>query len=261
MVEVGKVGSGGDGRPLAGVRVLDLTRVIAGPVAGRVLAAYGANVLRVGAEDLPEVPGLVVETAFGKRSCHIDLRVESEKLWELVRGADVILRGYRPGALEGFGFAADELARVRPGIVVVDISAYGVKGPWAGRRGFDSLVQMVSGIAHEGGDGSRPGPLPCQALDHATGYLAAFAAVAGLLRRADEGGSWHAELSLARTAWWLDELGRGEPGAEPYADDLLDTMGSVFGELTFVRPPGSIEGAEPYWASPPPRRGEHAPAW
>ncbi|WP_246239541.1 CoA transferase [Acrocarpospora corrugata] len=248
-------------RPLSGVRVLDLTRVIAGPVAGRMLAAYGADVLQVGAEHVPELPGLAVETAFGKRSCHIDLRTEPEKLWELIAGADVVLRGYRPGALEKSGFTVEELAKVRPGIVVVDISAYGTQGPWGGRRGFDSLVQMVTGIAHEGGDGVGPGPLPCQALDHATGYLAAFAAVAGLSRRLEEGGSWQAELSLARTAWWLDELGRGEIGDDPYAGDLLDTMDSVFGKLTFVRPPGLIEGAEPYWASSPPRRGEHAPLW
>ncbi|WP_239162064.1 CoA transferase [Acrocarpospora phusangensis] len=260
----GSAGSGespAEGRPLAGVRVLDLTRVIAGPVAARALAAYGADVLRVGSAELPEVAGVVVETAFGKRSCHIDLRTDPEKLWDLVARADVIIRGYRPGALETLGFGAEELARVRPGIIVVDISAYGVRGPWAGRRGFDSLVQMVSGIAHEGGDGTRPQPLPCQALDHATGYLAAFAAVAGLLRRAGRGGSWHARLSLARTARWLDDLGRGEPGPDPRADDLLDTMDSAFGELTFIRPPGSIKGAEPYWSSPPPQRGEHPPAW
>ncbi|WP_308169765.1 CoA transferase [Acrocarpospora catenulata] len=243
------------------MRVLDLSRVIAGPVAGRTLAAHGAEVLRVGSANLPEVPGLVVETGFGKRSCDVDLRTEPERLRELVGAADVVLRAYRPGALETLGFGVEDLVRMRPGIVVVDISAYGVTGQWAGRRGFDSLVQMVSGIAnHEG----RPHPLPCQALDHATGYLAAFAAVAGLTHRAEQGGSWHADLSLARTAWWLDELGQTAPAEdrqEPQTEDLLDRMDSAFGELTFVRPPGSIEGAEPYWATPPPRPGEHAPVW
>lgn len=293
-------------RPLAGLRVLDLTRVIAGPVAGRVLAAHGAEVLRVGAEHLPEVPGLVVETAFGKRSCHIDLRTEPEALRELVREADVVIQAYRPGAIAARGFGAEELAALRPGIVCVEISAYGSRGPWASRRGFDSLVQMACGIAHEGGDGTSPRPLPAQALDHATGYLAAFGAIAALLRREEaaiaegrrrgerhaeghpraegraeghsrgegraedrpggEGGSWRVELSLARTAKWLDELGRigrirGADTAEPSADGLLATMASQFGTLTYVKPPGMIDGAPPYYASPPPRQGEHPRDW
>ncbi|GAA4563712.1 CoA transferase [Planotetraspora kaengkrachanensis] len=249
-------------RPLSGVRVLDLTRVIAGPVAARFLAAHGAEVLRVGAAHLPEVPGLVVETAFGKRSCHIDLTSEPEVLRDLVRRADVVIQAYRPGALRERGFGPEDLAALRPGIVCVDVSAYGSRGPWASRRGFDSLVQMVSGIAHENGDGSRPVPLPAQALDHATGFLAAFGAVAGLLRRTDEGGSWLAEVALARTAAWLDGLGRSAGDApEPRVDDLLAGVDSAFGALTYVRPPGRIQGAEPYWASAPPVPGGHHAGW
>ncbi|MEW9534534.1 CoA transferase [Microbispora sp. NPDC049125] len=266
-------GDAGAGRPLSGVRVLDLTRVIAGPVAARTLAAHGAEVLRVGAAHVPEVPGLVAETAFGKRSCHIDLRSEPDRLRELVRQADVVIQAYRPGSLSARGFGAGELAALRPGIVCVDVSAYGSRGPWAERRGFDSLVQTVCGIAHEAGDGSRPGALPAQALDHATGYLAAFGAVAALLRRTAEGGSWQVEVSLARTAAWLDGLGRVDgaaAGKPPAGDlpaggllpgDLLATMPSAFGTLTYVTPPGHIDGAPPYWAGPPPRRGEHAAAW
>lgn len=249
-------------RPLSGVRVLDLTRVIAGPVAARTLAAHGAEVLRVGAAHLPEVPGLVVETAFGKRSCHIDLRSEPETLRDLVREADVVIQAYRPGALAARGFGPADLAALRPGIVCVDISAYGSRGLWGGRRGFDSLVQMACGIAHENGDGSRPAPLPAQALDHGSGFLAAFGAVAALLRRRAEGGSWHVEVGLARTAGWLDDLGRvdGAGVPQPSADGLLATMPSAFGALTYVRPPGLIEGAEPHWSSPP-RRGEHRAEW
>ncbi|WP_311922326.1 CoA transferase [Microbispora sp. H10836] len=254
----------GPHRPLSGIRVLDLTRVIAGPVAARALAAYGADVLRVGAAHLPEVPGLVVETAFGKRSCHIDLRSEADRLRDLVRQADVVVQAYRPGALRARGFGPDDLAALRPGIVCVDISAYGGRGPWASRRGFDSLVQMACGIAHENGDGLRPSPLPAQALDHGTGYLAAFGAVAALLRRAAEGGSWHVEVSLARTAAWLDELGRIDAEGvvrQPPVDDLLATMDSHFGTLTYVRPPGAADGARPHWTSPPPRQGEHPASW
>ncbi|WP_432931240.1 CoA transferase [Microbispora sp. CA-135349] len=253
----------GPERPLGGIRVLDLTRVIAGPVAARALAGYGADVLRVGAAHLPEVPGLVVETAFGKRSCHIDLRSEADTLRELVRRADVVVQAYRPGALRARGFGPDDLAALRPGIVCVDISAYGTRGPWASRRGFDSLVQMACGIAHENGDGRRPSPLPAQALDHGTGYLAAFGAVAALLRRAAEGGSWHVEVSLARTAAWLDDLGRIDPAGvgRPRVDDLLATMDSPFGTLTYVTPPGAVDGARPRWTTPPPRQGEHPAAW
>ncbi|GII83094.1 hypothetical protein Ssi03_10840 [Sphaerisporangium siamense] len=252
-------------RPLAGVRVLDLTRVIAGPVAARVLAAYGAEVLRVGAAHLPEVPGAVIGTAFGKRSCEIDLRTAegAAAFRGLVAGADVVMQAYRPGALAALGFGVAELAAIRPGIVCVDISAYGADGPWAGRRGFDSLVQMACGIAWEGGDGERPVPLPAQVLDHATGWLAALGALAGLLRRRAEGGSWHAELSLARTAQWLDGLGRvdGQGAADPDPSDFLAEMDGPDGRLTYVRPPGRIGDLSPFWSSPPPRRGEHPPTW
>ena len=134
------------------MRVLDLTRVIAGPVCGRVLAGHGADVLRVGAEHLPTFPPLVVDTGFGKRSCHLDLRRPADRavLERLAGEADVFVQGYRPGALAGRGFGADDLAGRHPGLVVVNVSAYGAAGPWGGRRGFDSLVQMVSGIAAKG---------------------------------------------------------------------------------------------------------------
>ncbi|MFI6810808.1 CoA transferase [Nonomuraea sp. NPDC050328] len=267
-----RAGCGG-GRPLEGVRVLDLTRVIAGPVASRTLAAYGAKVLRVGAAHLPEVPGLVVSTAFGKRSTELDLRTGegAEAFRRLVSSADIVVRGYRPGGLEWLGFGFEELARIRPGVVCVDISAYGRHGPWGGRRGFDSLVQMVTGIA----GGSPPRPLPTQALDHATGYLAAFGAMAALLRRAEEGGSWRVEVALARVAQWLVELGdahdegdrggeggrRGEGGGRFDVVGLLGEMDSSFGRLTYVLAPGRIGGRRPGWETPPPARGEHPPEW
>lgn len=232
-----------------GLRVVDLTRVIAGPVASRFLASHGAEVMHVCGPGLPEVPGLVLETAAGKRSCLIDLPAEGDLLRELVREADVVIRGYRPGALDGLGFGLADLVGLRPGVVVVDVSAYG-PGPWHGRRGFDSLVQMATGIAAESG------PLPCQALDHATGYLAAFAAASALLRRRREGGSWHAVLSLAATAHWLDGLGRTTPGGEPEVGDLLETRDGY----TFVRPAGLIAGRPPTWSAPS-RPGEHPAAW
>ncbi len=261
-------------RPLEGVRVLDLTRVIAGPVAGRTLAAHGAEVLRVGADHLPLVPSLVIDTGFGKRFCHVDLRSGAgrDRLTELVAGADVIVQSYRPGALARIGLGPAECSAIRPGLVYVDISAWGQAGPWQGRRGFDSLVQMACGIADEGrvaaGDPhGKPRPLPAQVLDHATGYLAALGALAGLRHRRTRGGSWHVQVSLARTASWLWSLHRvpnvlatADPALDDIAD-LLDEMATPFGLVRYVRPPGIIDGALPRWDTPPHAPGADPPTW
>ena len=258
-------------RPLAGVRVLDLTRVIAGPVCGRVLASHGADVLHVGAPHVPTFAELDLDTGVGKRSCHLDLRAEADRaaLRALVAEADVVVQSYRPGALAGLGFAAEALAALRPGLVVVDLSAWGAAGPWAGRRGFDSLVQMATGIAQaamaaSGAD--RPRPLPAQALDHGTGWLAALGVVAGLRRRHAEGGSWRVQVSLARTAAWLEGLGRidGLGAPDPTAEDvaaLLVTDDAPAGRVTHVGPVGHLAGAEPRWDRPAPVPGGDAPAW
>ena len=181
-------------RPLGGVRVLDLTRVIAGPVASRTLAAHGADVLRITSPRLPVVTAVEPDTTLGKRSAHLDLDEPSGRstLHRLVDDADVFVQSYRPGALAALGFGAPELARRRPGIVHVSVSAFGTTGPWGGRRGFDSICQTATGIAHEGGrpDGDgAPRPLPCQALDHATGFLAAAGAAVAHPRRKRDGGS------------------------------------------------------------------------
>src|SRR5262249_52128422 len=200
-------------RPLAGIKVLDLTRIIAGPVCGRTLAAQGADVLLITASHLPSMQPLVIDTGRGKLSAHIDLRQPSarETLALLLRDADVFVQGYRPGAIAAFGFGPQDVARIRPGIVYVSLCAYGYEGPWAGRRGFDSLVQTASGVkaAEAQACGARePRPLPAQVLDHATGYLMAFAAMSALTRRAAQGGSWHVRVSLAQTGYWLRKLGR-----------------------------------------------------
>jgi crotonobetainyl-CoA:carnitine CoA-transferase CaiB-like acyl-CoA transferase len=261
-------------RPLRGVRVLDLTRVIAGPVAGRTLAAHGAQVLRVGADHLPLVPALVVDTGFGKRFCHIDLRAHSgrETLRRLIAEADVVVQAFRPGALARLGLGPLDCARLRPGLVYVDVSAWGQVGPWRGRRGFDSLVQMASGIADEGraAAGEPHGPprhLPAQVLDHATGFLPAFGAIEGLRRRHAHSGSWHVHVSLARTANWLAGLARvpsglsiPDPGLDDVAD-LEDEAPTPFGVVRHVRPPGTITGAPPHWDSPPRRPGSDLPTW
>ncbi len=251
---------GTDG-PLSGLRVLDLTRVIAGPVAGRTLAGWGADVLRVGAEHLPVIGAALPDTNLSKRFTNLDLRRagDAEIFRSLVKQADVVLRGYRPGALDALGFGLEELAALRPGLVVVDVSAFGPVGPWAPRRGFDSLVQTTSGIAHAGmvaADSDRPKPLPCQALDHATGYFAAMLAMRGLTRRMIDGSGWYGQASLAGTGRWLEDLG-SIPGGLTQPDltdaEVAPQMVDVDGaDATYavVAPPGRIGGIDRAWSAP-----------
>ena len=259
-------------RPLAGVRVLDLTRVIAGPVAGRALAAYGADVLAIAAPHLPQLGAAVIDTGRGKLSAFLDLREERarDRLRELVRSADVFLQSYRPGALERHGFGAEDVARLRPGIVHATLSAYGFAGPWAGRRGFDSLVQTASGFndaeAKAAGE-AVPKPLPAQALDHGSGHLLAFGIIAALLRRHEEGGGFRVRVSLARTGLWLRSLGRVEGGfacPDPGAADVADRLeeaDSGFGRLTVVRPAAELPASPLRHDRPAMTLGTHPPTW
>lgn len=259
-------------RPLAGVKVLDLTRVIAGPVCGRTLAAHGADVLNISAAHLPQMEALVIDTNRGKLSAQIDLREAAgrAKLAGLMREADIFIQGYRPGAIAQFGFSADDAARIRPGIVCVSLCAYGYEGPWANRRGFDSLVQNANGmnVAEAAAAGEdTPRPLPCQALDHATGYLMAFGAMVALKRRVTEGGSWHVRCSLAQSGYWFQNLGRIEgglsvpdPGFEDVRD-LMDDSASGFGQLTSVRHSAIMPETPARWARPSSPPGTHAAEW
>jgi len=251
--------------------VLDLTRIIAGPVCGRTLAAHGADVLLITASHLPSMQPLVVDTGRGKLSTSIDLRQSSgrETLAALLRGADVFVQGYRPGAIAAFGFGPQEVAHMRPGIVYVSLCAYSHEGAWAGRRGFDSLVQTASGFnaaEAEAFGASEPKPLPAQVLDHATGYLMAFAAISALARRAERGGSWHVRTSLAQTGYWFRQLGRADgltcrdPGFDDVRDRLEDTP-SGFGTLTAVRHAAVMTETPPRWVRPTVPLGTHAPAW
>jgi crotonobetainyl-CoA:carnitine CoA-transferase CaiB-like acyl-CoA transferase len=259
-------------RPLSDIRVLDLTRVIAGPVCGRALAAHGADVMRVTAPHLPGLPELDIDTGRGKLSAAIDLRATDDRDWlrGLAREAHVFVQGYRPGGLAAKGFSPEALAEMRPGIVVVSLSAYGHDGPWANRRGFDSLVQNASGInvaEAEAAGVPAPKELPAQALDHATGYLMAFGAIMALARKAQEGGSWHVRVSLAQTGHWLSQLGRLQSGFDcldpKRADvgDLLDRAETPFGRLTFVKHAAILSETPAFWARPPVKLGTHAPVW
>ncbi|WP_443044855.1 CoA transferase [Streptomyces sp. NBC_00343] len=201
--------------PAAGLRVLDLTRVIAGPIATRTLALLGADVLRVDAPQLPEDPDAHADTGFGKRSTRLDLGLAADRhaFEELLARADVVVTGYRPGALDRFGLSPEALADRRPGVIVAQLSAWGAYGPWGDRRGFDSLVQVATGIAAIEGSPEHPGALPAQALDHGTGYLLAGAVLRALTEQAEQGYGITLRLALARTAAWLTADGGERGGA------------------------------------------------
>ncbi|KMS91778.1 MULTISPECIES: CoA transferase [Streptomyces] len=250
--------------PAAGLRVLDLTRVLAGPVATRTLALLGADVLRVDAPWLPELPDLHADTGFGKRSATLDLAAGRDTFEELLRTADVVVTGYRPGALDRFGLAPRALAERNPGLVVAQVSAWGAYGPWGGRRGFDSLVQVATGIAVAEGSAQRPGALPAQALDHGTGYLLAAAVLRALTEQSYDGGSRLVRLALARTAHWLTDgtLSTAAEGA-PYAgpDAWLTETDSPLGRLRHARPAVSFTGGPADWARPPVPWGTEPAEW
>jgi crotonobetainyl-CoA:carnitine CoA-transferase CaiB-like acyl-CoA transferase len=237
--------------PLAGVRVLDLTRVLAGPVCTRVLAAWGADVLRIDPPGFPEVEALLGDTTWGKRRAALALDEERGRaqLECLIAAADVLVLAYRPTALAHLRLSPETLRAKHPGLVIVQINAYGFDNPWAERRGFDSLVQMSTGIAARGAlvaGSARPVPLPAQALDHGTGYLAAAAATFGLVERVTQRSAPTLRLSLARTATFLTGHGHHEASSEALTDTeaapFMVRVDTDFGPMQRVRVPGGIAG-------------------
>ncbi|AOR35110.1 hypothetical protein BFF78_32240 [Streptomyces fodineus] len=250
--------------PAAGLRVLDLTRVLAGPVATRTLALLGADVLRLDAPWLPELPDQHADTGFGKRSAALDLGTDPGTFEELLATADVVVTGYRPGALDRFGLSPQALSARRPGLVVAQVSAWGAHGPWAGRRGFDSLVQVATGIAATEGSAEEPGALPAQALDHGTGYLLAAAVQRALTEQSYDGGGRLVRLALARTAHWLTDgirpaAATGAPYEGPGA--WLAETDSPLGRLRHALPPVSFAGGPAGWARPPVPWGSDTARW
>jgi crotonobetainyl-CoA:carnitine CoA-transferase CaiB-like acyl-CoA transferase len=259
-------------RPLAGIRVLDLSRVIAGPVAGRTLAAHGADVLLISGPDLPAIPWLTIDTGRGKLTSLIELKSEHgrDRLRELLASADIFSQGYRPQAIAALGFSPQDAARISPGIVYVSLSAYGHSGPWAERRGFDSLVQTATGFNHAEGQAAGvdgPKELPAQMLDHASGYLMAFGAMMARARQSREGGSWHVRVSLAQTGRWLWNLGRLADALK--TEDLrgeavqpfIEETASGFGPLRAVRHSAVLPATPAFWARPAMPLGSHPPQW
>ena len=264
-------------RPLSGIRVLDLTRVIAGPTCARTLAEHGATVLKITAEHLPSLGRQEYDTGHGKLSARLDLREEKDRetLRGLVREADVFSQGYRPGTLGSRGFSPEALAELRPGIVVVSLCAFSHAGPWASRRGFDTVIQTVSGITHRQGQvfpGAQPGPqfYPVSAIDFLTGYLMAFGAMVALRRRAEEGGSWLVRISLAQVGKWLVDRGQ-VPESElknipkEFTAAELDRWSMVsntpVGRLQHLAPVLRLSETPPRWDKPTVPLGYHQPVW
>jgi crotonobetainyl-CoA:carnitine CoA-transferase CaiB-like acyl-CoA transferase len=264
-------------RPLSGIRVLDLTRVLAGPTCARTLAEHGADVLKITAAHLPNLGYQEWDTGHGKLSAELDLRKPEnvETLRGLVRTADVFSQGYRPGTLAGRGLSPEELTAIRPGLVYVSLSAFGHAGPWATRRGFDTVVQTVSGITTRQAEcfpGKNPGPqfYPVSAIDYCTGYLMAFGAMVALARRAREGGSWLVRISLAQVGKFIVDLGEvpasalKDVAAEFEAEELerWSTVSETpSGALRHLKPAVELSETPPYWARPSVPLGYHPAAW
>jgi crotonobetainyl-CoA:carnitine CoA-transferase CaiB-like acyl-CoA transferase len=283
LMEIVKIGDSApeklpDGdRPLSGIRVLDLTRVLAGPTCARTLAEHGADVLKITGKHLPNIGYQEYDTGHGKLSAHLDLREprDVEILKTLVRETDVFSQGYRPGTLGGRGFSPEVLAKLRPGIVFVSLCAFSHVGPWASRRGFDTVVQTVSGITNRQGElfpGASPGPqfYPVSAIDYLTGYLMALGAMVALARRVREGGSWLVRISLAQTGRWL--VGRGQvpeaqlkgvPQEFTPAELARWSMSSdtPVGRLGHLAPVVRLSETPPRWARPSVPLGYNEPVW
>ncbi len=278
LLEIERIGDGppiefksSPQRPMEGVRVLEMTKVIAGPVIGRTLAEHGAEILWINGPQLDVIEALVLDMSRGKHPTEIDLRHQNgrSKLRELAAGADVFIQGYRPGSIASRGFSPEDLSEIKPGIICVELSAFSHLGPWSHRRGFDSIVQTVSGIGYEGGQAAgREGMihLPCQALDHATGYLGAFGTMVALLHRSEEGGSWRVRVSLAQTGRWLTSLGKANhmdateiPREEVNA--FLLSEHSPYGNISYTRPAAVLSRTASFWEPVSSPFGTYEPKW
>ena len=278
VVEIIKIGDSepepmpaGD-RPLSGIKALDLTRILAGPITGRTLAEHGADVLMVSAPHLPQVWSYVADTSHGKRSCYLDLRDESEKqtLLDLVKTADVFSQGYRPDKINQMGLGPEALAEIRPGLVYVSINCYGADGPFSHRGGWEQIAQIMTGIAAEGvqsSSGYKPKTLPAAANDYITGYLGAYGTLLALARRAREGGSYHVRVSLCQTGMMIYD--QGKVGTLPEnlylgmsdVDSLCMESDSHLGRIKHLAPVLSLSETRPYWALPTPKMGSNDSRW
>ncbi len=259
-------------RPLAGVRVLDLTRVLAGPTSGRTMAAHGADVLHVRSPNLASINLFFADTNHGKLSTFLDLTRDEEaaRLRDLARDADIFVQSYRCGSLARRGFGPDVLAELRPGIIYVSVNCYGHTGPWAERPGWEQLAQSVSGLAEENGRPGDPHLVPAASCDFTTGNLAAYGAMMALKRRMLEGGSYHVRVSLCRTALWItsqarcsaEEASKAAASAEEIdVQSAMTVSETPFGRLHHLDPIIHMSETPPHWERTTVPLGTHEPQW
>lgn len=268
----------GNSKPLQGLRVVEMSRVIAAPLCGKTLAAYGADVIWVTSPNLPDLPAIDRDFGRGKRTVQLDIHDPSDKarLIELIGTADVFIQGFRPGSLAAHGLGAEDLLKVNPSLVIANMSAFGPRGPWSGRRGYDSLVQTCSGMnvseAEHAGKGEVARPTPCQALDHAGGYWLATGVLAALYKRATQGGAWRVDVSLAGVMKYLRSLGQypgtsGFDGIKDYEKpedvpkEFFETRETGFGVMKAIKHSARIEGLEVGWNVMPKPLGSDCPEW
>ena len=253
---------------LTGIRAIDCTRILAGPVCGRTLAAYGTDVMLINSPNLPNISA-IADTSRGKLSAHLELKSQAgiSIMHKLIKESHIFIQGYRPTAFESLGLGYKQVAALRPGIVYASLNAYGYQGPWAKRPGFDSLVQSATGFnlaEAEAADSDKPKPLPMQILDYASGFLLAFGIQTALLRQQHEGGSWHVKVSLARTGQWLRSLGRVAGGLNQPAPELqhyTQLYPSAYGQLSAM-PHAALFADQPAsWNHPSVPPGTHPPQW
>jgi len=274
LIEITKIGDSDpipfakDGRPLSGIKVLDLTRILAGPIAARTLAEHGADVLMVTAKHLPQVPEHVMDTSHGKRSCFLDLtRAEDvATIKKLARNADVFSQGYRPGIMDKHGLSPEQLAKERPGIICLSISCYGHGGPFTNRGGWEQIAQCATGICLDNGD-ERPTLLPASACDYTTGYNGAYGVLLALARRAREGGSYHVRVSLCRSGMYIYKQGHvsyDKPNlglSKAELDSIMIETSGGHGTLKHLAPVLNLSETKPYWERPSPVLGSSKPEW
>ena len=259
-------------RPLSGIKVLDLTRILAGPIAARTLAEHGADVLMVTAENLPQVHAYVADTSHGKRSCFVNIKENegARKLKDLIIGADIFSQGYRPGAMEKLGFGPEELSEIRPGLIYLSINCYGFDGEFSDRGGWEQVAQIMTGLTTMD-DGSNkmnpPSLLPAAANDYITGYLGAYGALLALARRAKEGGSYHVRVSLCQTAMMIYRNGKVQDGLAPEElslreiEDLSTLSTTHLGEAKHLAPVLNLSETRPFWKMPTPKLGGNKAEW
>ena len=276
VVEIIKLGEskpqpfGKGARPLAGIKVVDCTHVIAGPTCAKTLAGQGAEVLHITCPSRPRLAPFDIDTSHGKLSAFLDLKVpaDNHRLRSLVKDADIFSQSYRPGKFTGLGFSPHGLAETRPGIIVVSTSCYGHAGPWHFRPGFEQLAQSCSGMAIAQGSIDSPQLAPTFPNDYLTGFLGALGTLAALLKRAEDGGSYHVRVSLARSATWLQSLGKvdrdalpPEPLSPAYLSSLLRKEVGPLGALTYFSPTLQLSETPPRWERTAQPLGAHFPVW